>query len=104
MDITSSATLLSQNTLPSMPAVGQVGNMSMDQITKVSTDFESMFIAQMTEQMFCDSQGTEAFGSQESADIYKGLMAEQYGKQIAQAGGIGIASYVKSELIKLQEA
>jgi Rod binding domain-containing protein len=30
-------------------------------------------------------------------------MVEQYGKQISQSGGIGIADYVKRELLKLQE-
>jgi Rod binding domain-containing protein len=80
-----------------------VKNMSASQIDKVSKDFESLFIGMMLEHMFGDSVGTEAFGDKESSDIYKGLMTENYGKAIAQAGGIGVASYVKTELLKLQE-
>ena len=81
----------------------QVGSMSTAQIDKVSKDFESMFMGQMLEQMFGDSQGSEAFGGSETNDVYKGLMMDEYGKQITRAGGIGIADYVKRELLKLQE-
>ena len=76
---------------------------SNPQIDATAKDFESMFISQMLEQMFGDSQGSDAFGDEETSEVYKGLMVEEYGKQIAKAGGIGIASYVKTELLKLQE-
>jgi len=69
----------------------------------VSKDFESMFIGQMLESMFGDSEGTEAFGSSESNDVYKGLLMDEYGKMISRAGGIGVADYVRKELLKLQE-
>lgn len=67
-------------------------------------EFESMFIAQMLESMFGESVGTEAFGDSDSFDIYKGLMMDAYGKEISKAGGIGIAPYVETELLRLQEA
>ena len=88
--------------IPSVPT-GQVGSMSNDQIDKVSNDFESMFIGQMLDQMFGDSVGTEAYGDSQTSDVYKGLMMDEYGKIISRAGGIGIADYVKRELLKLQE-
>jgi len=81
----------------------QAKAMSAPQIDKVSKDFESTFLSQMLEQMFGDSVGSEAFGNEETSDIYKGLLMEQYGKIITNSGGIGIASYVKQELLKLQE-
>ncbi len=77
--------------------------MSQPQIERTAKDFESMFVAQMLEQMFGDSVGSELFGDEETSDIYKGLMMEQYGKEIARAGGIGIADYVRRELLRLQE-
>jgi Rod binding domain-containing protein len=86
-----------------MPATGQAGAMSSAQIDKTSKDFESMFISQMLEPMFGDSEGDEAFGSAESSDVYKGLLMDQYGKLMTQSGGIGVADYVKKELLKLQE-
>ncbi|MFO0388212.1 MAG: rod-binding protein [Alphaproteobacteria bacterium] len=70
---------------------------------KVSKDFESLFISQMLEQMFGESLGEDFFGSEESSDVYRQLMVEQYGKKISASGGIGIADYVKRELLKMQE-
>ena len=88
---------------PTKGMFGNVGAMSTGQIDAVSKDFESMFISQMTEQMFGDSQGSEAFGNEESSSVYQSMMADEYGKQISRSGGIGIADYVKQELLKLQE-
>lgn len=79
------------------------GAMTVDKADAVSKDFESMFVSQMLEQMFGDSSGEEAFGGSETNDVYKGLLMDQYGKLIARAGGIGIAPYVKQELLKQQE-
>lgn len=70
---------------------------------KAAQDFESLFISQMIEQMFGESLGDDFFGSDESSDVYKQLMVDQYGKQISASGGIGIADYVKRELLKMQE-
>src|SRR5688500_11923330 len=89
----------------SLPAQNNsaASKMNATQIDQVSKDFESMFISMMLEQMFGESIGTEAFGDKETADVYKTLMTDAYAKEIAQAGGIGVASYVKAELLKLQE-
>jgi len=81
----------------------RTAKMSDAQAEKTSKDFESMFVSQMLEQMFGDSIGTELFGDEETSEVYKGLMMNEYGKEIAKAGGIGIADYVKRELLKAQE-
>jgi flagellar protein FlgJ len=78
-------------------------SMTDAQATAVAKDFEAMFMAQMMEPMFGDSTGAEQFGNDESKDIYKGLLMNEYGKGIAKSGGIGIASLVKRELLKMQE-
>lgn len=78
-------------------------NMTPDKAEVAAKDFESLFITQMLEQMFDESSGEEAFGSSDTNDVYKGLLMEQYGKLISRSGGIGIASYVKQELLKQQE-
>ncbi len=54
-----------------------------------------MFVGQMMDQMFGDSIGSEAFGDSETGEIYKSMMMDAYGKEIAKAGGIGIADYIK---------
>lgn len=80
-----------------------VKNMSAEKIDETAKDFESLFISQMVENMFGESIGESAFGSDESNDIYKGMMTQEYGKIISKSGGIGIADYVKRELLQMQE-
>jgi|NOAtaT_7_FD_contig_51_395539_length_1886_multi_3_in_0_out_0_2 Rod binding domain-containing protein len=81
----------------------RASGMTQDQIEKTAKDFESMFLSQMLEQMFGESVGSEMFGDEQTSEVYKGLVVEQYGKEIARSGGIGIADYVKKELLRLQE-
>ena len=73
------------------------------EIDKVSKDFEAVFIAQMMSEMFSGEELTEYFGGGTAGDIYKSLMMNEYGKAIANSGGIGIAKQIKEELLKLQE-
>lgn len=76
-------------------------------VSEAAKEFESMFLTQMLEHMFKDVKMggmIDKDGSTEAGDeIYKGFMAQEYGKAIADAGGIGIASQIKQELLKLQE-
>ena len=76
---------------------------SVDQATTAGKDFESMFLSQMMESMFGDSTGTDSFGDEDTNEVYRGMMMNEYGKAITQSGGIGIADYVKTELLKTQE-
>jgi peptidoglycan hydrolase FlgJ len=82
-------------------------------IKKKAQEFESMFLQQMMTAMFGEKEESDMFGSGgeddgmfgggESNEIYRGWMAQQYGDVVAKNGGIGIASYIERELIKLQE-
>ena len=83
--------------------LGAAKNMTPEKAESVSKDFESLFISQMLEQMFGESSGSDAFGTIDTDDIYNGLIVQEYGKIITSSGGIGIASSVKSELLKQQE-
>ena len=75
-------------------------NSSVDAVSK---DFESVFLSQMLGQMFAGDDANAYFGGGTAGDIYKSFLMNEYGKSIANAGGIGIASAVKQELLKLQE-
>jgi Rod binding domain-containing protein len=98
---------LSQSPPAKATLFGGAKNMTPEKAETASKDFESMFISQMVEQMFGETEGSEAFGSDESDQVYKSLMVQEYGKMITQSGGIGIAaqinSDVKRELLKQQE-
>ena len=85
------------------PKLPSLSGATPQQTGKVAQDFEASFLSQMMEAMMGDSLGADAFGDGESSDIYKGMLMDQYGKIAARSGGIGIADYVKRELLSLQE-
>ena len=62
-----------------------------------------MFISEMLRPVF-DNMDTGSFDGGEGGKMYKSMLVDEYGKNMAKAGGIGIAKNVKAELLKLQEA
>lgn len=72
-------------------------------IDKLATDFEAVFLSQMMSAMFSGDELTAYFGGGTTGEVYKSFLIDQYGKAVAKAGGIGIASEIKKELLRLQE-
>ena len=97
------ATLTANRPISGLPTGLNPKTMSNEQIDKAAKDFESVFISQMLDKMYGDTEGDDAFGDSDSSDIYRSMMVDQYTKQIVNSGGIGIANQVKKELLKLQE-
>ncbi len=89
----------SQAIIAKMGAMASAKNMTPERADAVSKDFESLFVSQMMEPMFGDSVGADAFGSEDTDEIYKGLMVKEYGKLIVKSGGIGIASNIYNQLM-----
>ncbi len=70
---------------------------------KVAQDFEAFFLAQTLQPMF-QGIGTEApFGGGAGEKLWRSLQIDEYGKAMAQAGGIGIADAVMELIIRTQE-
>jgi peptidoglycan hydrolase FlgJ len=85
-----------------------------DALTKVSpkaqartkataTDFEAVFLNSMFAQMTSGLKGEGPFGDTPGTGVWRSMLTEQYSKNYAKAGGIGISSSVYRELI-LQQA
>lgn len=74
------------------------------QIKSKAQEFEGVFIAQMLGQMFQGISTDGPFGGGQGEQMFRSLMMDEYGKQIAKQGGIGIATSVTRELLKHQEA
>lgn len=74
------------------------------QIRKSANEFETVFVSQMLGHMF-DGVGTdETFGGGRGEEMFKPMLIEQFGKQMTQRGGFGIANQVYHELLRAQEA
>jgi len=70
---------------------------------KVAQQFEGVFLSQMLGQMFDGIQADPNFGGGEGEDMFRSMMVDEYGKQIAAQGGIGLSAAITRELLKTQE-
>ncbi len=80
-----------------------LGQKKLEEIDAAAKDFESMFVTEMLQPMF-ETVGTDAFfGGGEGEDTWKGMMIEQYSKEIGKAGGLGLSDAIKASMIQMQE-
>ncbi len=75
-----------------------------DKARKVAQDFEASFLATYMAQMFSGLGTDGPFGGGYGEKVYRDMMTEQYAKNTAAAGGIGIADQVYNEILRMQEA
>ena len=82
---------------PKLPAADQ------KDVDAAARDFEAVFIAQMFEQMWADVRTDGPMGGGTGEQVFRSLMIQDIGKQIAGQGGIGLADAVKREMLAMQE-
>jgi Rod binding domain-containing protein len=85
------------------PRLGQAPRSSAA-LDKTAQDFEAMFMTQMLSQMWSGVDVDPVFGGGHGEEMFRSLMIEEQGKAIARSGGLGIATQVKAQLLRLQEA
>jgi Rod binding domain-containing protein len=68
-----------------------------------ATDFEAMFLNSMFSQMTSGIKGEGPFGDTPGTGPWRAMLTEQYSKNFAKAGGVGISSEIYRTLI-LQQA
>ncbi len=66
-------------------------------------EFESVFIAEMIKPMFEGIETDGMFGGGKGEEIFRGILVTEYGKIVANAGGIGLSSQIRDQMIKMQE-
>jgi peptidoglycan hydrolase FlgJ len=64
--------------------------------------FEAMFLNTMFQQMYTGMDGEGPFGGSGALKIWRSMLTDQYAKNFANNGGIGIASHVYDALLKQQ--
>jgi Rod binding domain-containing protein len=70
---------------------------------KAAKEFVSMFISEMLSHMFSTTEVDPMFGGGQSEEIWRDMMVEEYSKNIAASGGIGLSDAIKAQMIKMQE-
>lgn len=74
-------------------------------IDKTAREFEAMFLSVMLNEMFKGIDMSKGpFGGGHGEDAFKGMLVDQYGKNIAERGGLGIAASVRRQMLLMQEA
>ena len=77
---------------------------TMDAIDQKSKEFEGVFMSQMLQPMFEGLKVDPNFGGGHGEEVMRSFMMQEYGKAMSAHGGLGIASMIKSAMIKAQEA
>lgn len=72
-------------------------------IDKVAKDFEAVFIGEMLQSMFKDVKTDPVLGGGQSEEIFRSMLLDQYGKEMTDKGGLGLAQHIKAELLRMQE-
>jgi len=64
--------------------------------------FEAQFLSTMFQHMFQGLETDGPFGGGAGEEMFRSMMTEAMGKQVARSGGIGLADTVQREILKLQ--
>ncbi len=90
-----------------IPAQGQHGIKTlspekMAQIDKTAKDFEAVFLSEMLKPMVETVEVSDDFGGGRGEEVFRGMMVQEYGKIMANKGGIGLADHVKAQMIRME--
>lgn len=84
------------------PLVKTLSPQKMAQIEKTAQDFEAVFLSEMLKPMVESVEVSEDFGGGRGEEMFRGLMIQEYGKIMADKGGVGLADHVKAQMIRLE--
>jgi Rod binding domain-containing protein len=66
-------------------------------------EFEGMIIGQLLEPMWAGVKTDGAFGGGTGEMVFRSLMIQEMGKDIANSGGIGLADDIMRTMLQMQE-
>jgi peptidoglycan hydrolase FlgJ len=69
---------------------------------QTAKDFEAMFLGQMTKMMLESVEKGDINGGA-GEEMFKGVLAEKLGTEMANRGGVGLAPMVLDSILKLQQ-
>lgn len=76
----------------------------VQQLTKAAQDFEAMALGQLLKPMFeTVDQSKGLFGGGAGEQAWRPMMVQEMAKNIAKAGGLGLARPVLQQMLRMQE-
>ncbi|MBB3032483.1 rod-binding protein [Alteriqipengyuania lutimaris] len=94
------APLPSPTALPSAP---DPSGASRTDIAKTAEEFEAVFLGEMSKLMLESVDLGDEFSGGHAEQIFRGILAEKLGGEIARTGGVGLAPAVMEQMIRMQE-
>jgi Rod binding domain-containing protein len=76
---------------------------SPEKIRETAEKFEAFFIGQMMEYMAAGIKTDETFGGGHAEQTWRSLLNQEYGKEIAKTGRLGVSDMIGKEMLKMQE-
>ncbi len=73
---------------------------SPEQIQKAAKEYEAVAVTKMLQQMYSDVKIDPLFDNKNTESIYKDLLLTEYGKIVAENGGIGLAKSLAKDIQK----
>jgi len=87
----------------SAAALAKIDTPSKAKAMAAARDFEGIFLNSMFQSMETGIDGDGPFGGKGGGGVWRSMLTDQYARQIAKSGGIGIASHVYQSLLSHQE-
>lgn len=85
---------------PPLPAPLRAG--AGNSTARVAREFEGVFAGQVAKIMMESVEMDGGFSGGQGESMFRGILAEQIGTRIAQGQGLGIASVVEAQMIRMQ--
>lgn len=101
----SNAASLATRAAPSLSVVPDAlhRGSTKDRLKAAAQDYEAVFVSTMLSQMFAGVKTEAPFGGGNAEETWRGLLIDEYGKEIAKSGGIGLSDHIYRELLRAQE-
>lgn len=78
-------------------------NLSQKKAAEAAESFEAFFMTRMMESMFEGVSTDGFFGGGQAERVYRSLLLDEYGKEMAKTGTIGVKDYVMQAILQMQE-
>lgn len=70
---------------------------------KAAQEFESLFLGQMMQHMMAGVGSDAVFGGGSGEQMFKSVLVDEWAKEAAKAGGVGLSGAIQQQLLKNQE-
>lgn len=72
-------------------------------IARTAESFEAVFMGEMAKLMLESVDIGDTFSGGHGEEIFRGMLAEKMGLEMARRGGVGLAPAVMEQMLKMQE-